>query len=638
MFLFAFVSTGVIINADTGSELSSTSSSVEGAAPSLSNTNSDAEGTAPAYTDESGVTYTYSISGEGEGAFAVITGLDSSTLPSDGIIQIPAAIDSYPVKEIGTEAFVSNQSITGVVIPEGIERLEESCFNNCQNIGFIGSSVGSYALPESINYIGRSAFSQAGMPEMTIPDSVHSISANAFAYCSKLAKVNLPDTLTTIDEYGFYECTGLKTVDFPATLTSIGRQSFGHAGLTSVNIPAGLTDIGDAAFERCVWLGEFNVDPENPEFTSVDGNLYTKDGRTLLQYPAGRTDAEYTLPVPSQTLTIAVNAFAKAENLQRLVLPEGVTAVGEYAFLECYGLESIELPDTLMSIGPRAFAHCQKLTEIEVPGSVGAIEEQTFLLCTSLEKVVLEKGIKKIGNQAFSCCFKLKELTIPDTVDTISQDMLESAGIMLGEGESMKIIGFKDSAGEAFAKENGIEFERAVNPVSQSISVRTVQNYTYGTKPFALGASAKSPLTYLSNNPKIAVVSKNGQVTLKGIGTVVIYVSAKETNDYLAAQTRVTINVKPAKASIKVKNLRKRKVKITWAKVAGADGYEVYIKSPGKKKYVKRATRNANVKSITHSRLKKGKTYRYKVRAFTKVNGKKVYGQFSKVKKIKIKR
>lgn len=91
------------------------------------------------------------------------------------------------------------------------------------------------------------------------------------------------------------------------------------------------------------------------------------------------------------------------------------------------------------------------------------------------------------------------------------------------------------------------------------------------------------------------------------------------------------------KPKLKVKARKGKKIKLTWNKVADADGYIVYIKYPGKKKYVKAVTRNATVKSVTHKGLTKKKVYKYKVRAFKVVNGVYYYSPFSKAKKARVK-
>ena len=83
------------------------------------------------------------------------------------------------------------------------------------------------------------------------------------------------------------------------------------------------------------------------------------------------------------------------------------------------------------------------------------------------------------------------------------------------------------------------------------------------------------------------------------------------------------------------KALKGKKNKITWDKVENADGYVVYVKYPGAKKYVKAVTRDATVKSVTHKGLSRNRVYRYKVRAYKRVSGKTYYGPFSRVKKAK---
>ena len=82
---------------------------------------------------------------------------------------------------------------------------------------------------------------------------------------------------------------------------------------------------------------------------------------------------------------------------------------------------------------------------------------------------------------------------------------------------------------------------------------------------------------------------------------------------------------------------KKAKNKLSWNKVAGATGYEIYIKYPKSKKYVKALTKGANIKSVTHKGLSRKKKYSYKVRAFAVIDGTYYYGPFSKTKKVKVK-
>ena len=87
-----------------------------------------------------------------------------------------------------------------------------------------------------------------------------------------------------------------------------------------------------------------------------------------------------------------------------------------------------------------------------------------------------------------------------------------------------------------------------------------------------------------------------------------------------------------------MKNLKGRKVKLTWSKVKGADGYKIYIKGPRDKKFRLRLTKSAKVKSVTHMGLIRNKKYKYKVVAFKKQNGKQIRSAFSKVRTVKIRK
>ena len=141
----------------------------------------------------------------------------------------------------------------------------------------------------------------------------------------------------------------------------------------------------------------------------------------------------------------------------------------------------------------------------------------------------------------------------------------------------------------------------------------------------------------------------------KGKGSASIKVSAAGDDEFLPAEVIINITAhdyaeeKAAalraeiararslkKPTLSIKALKGRKNKLTWGKVANAAGYIVYVRYPGRKKYVKAAVRKATVKSVTHKGLSKGKVYKYKVRAYKKVNGKIYYSPFSRIRKARV--
>ena len=173
---------------------------------------------------------------------------------------------------------------------------------------------------------------------------------------------------------------------------------------------------------------------------------------------------------------------------------------------------------------------------------------------------------------------------------------------------------------------------------SQSITAKSFTK-TYGNKAFNLGAKAKTKLSYKSSNTKVATVNSTGKVTLKGPGKATITITAAATSNYNAASKSITITVKPKKATLKkAKSTKKRTLKVMWKRDTKATGYQVVI---AQNKKFKKGKKTALIKknkttSKTFKKLKSRKNYYYKVRAYKQVGKTKIYGSYSKVKKVKV--
>lgn len=179
-----------------------------------------------------------------------------------------------------------------------------------------------------------------------------------------------------------------------------------------------------------------------------------------------------------------------------------------------------------------------------------------------------------------------------------------------------------------------VTFQKA----SQTITGRSAFSRVFGSSSFNLGASAKTKITYKSGNSSIAVVSASGTVTFRNPGETYIYVKAAESENYKAAEKKVRISSYLKTPSLNVSNAKGRKAKLVWGKTPGATKYQIYVRKPGKKNYVKLTEKKSNVTRYTNSKLKKRKTYQYKVRAYRVVNGKTVYSSFSPVRSVRIKK
>ena len=118
-------------------------------------------------------------------------------------------------------------------------------------------------------------------------------------------------------------------------------------------------------FSGCSKLKNIVVSKNNKYYTSVDGVLYTKDKKTLVQYPLGNTRTTFT--IPDFVTKIVVSAFQGSKNIKKLVIPGNVTNVSEKAFANCSNLETVKLPDNFQEISDYAFSGCSKLKSINFP-------------------------------------------------------------------------------------------------------------------------------------------------------------------------------------------------------------------------------------------------------------------------------
>ena len=220
-----------------------------------------------------------------------------------------------------------------VTIPETVTSINESAFENCENMT-------SVKISNSVTSINPYAFSGCTLlTSITIPESVTTIANSVFSYCSGLASVILPETITTIGSSSFWCCSRLKSIKIPESVISIDRSAFyGCERLTSMTIPSAVASIGEDAFRFCSSLESFIVAENNQNFTAKDDILYTKDFNTLLKCPETKRGE---LKIDELTKSISKNAFERCLGLKSVTIPKSVSSIGNNAFFDCKILSSV---------------------------------------------------------------------------------------------------------------------------------------------------------------------------------------------------------------------------------------------------------------------------------------------------------
>ncbi len=160
---------------------------------------------------------------------------------------------------------------------------------------------------------------------------------------------------------------------------------------------------------------------DNLTWTLDSEGQLTISGEGAMYDYADEETGECIIPPYSKTvITNDGTEFIADTFIKSIVIEEGVTYIGQYAFVALQALEYVSLPyDTLTEIGPSAFSVCTELKYIEIPNSVTTIGEMAFNECTGLESITLSENLGKIEQCTFLLCESLKEIIIPESVTSI---------------------------------------------------------------------------------------------------------------------------------------------------------------------------------------------------------------------------
>ena len=299
----------------------------------------------------------------------------------------------------------------------------------------IGSNDFTFELNEdgqSYSVYGNGQYDSLSIsiPEQFNGKPVTTIGSFAFSSYGLVTSIVIPDSITYIDSFAFADCTSLSSI-------TIGKN---------------VTEIKTSAFSGCNSLQQINTNSSNSKYKTIDGNLYSKDGKTLLRYAPGKTNQSFT--IPSGVETVWGGAFSNCSYLKEISVGDNVSSISGLSFDNCVALTSINVSlsnpkyksingDLYTKDGKTLlkYANGKSQTIFSIPDGVEEIGEWAFECCNNLLQVKFSNSVTKIGYYAFFACEALESVTINNGVSYIDEGAFDSC-------ESLSSIHFNGTKSE----------------------------------------------------------------------------------------------------------------------------------------------------------------------------------------------
>ena len=377
-----------------------------------------------------------------DGAFTNCSKLKSVKIPAsvENIVDVFEGCNSLEAINV-SRANKNYRSINGILFDSSMYLLERYPQNH---------SGTSYTIPSSVTMIGNGAFMNCGLLEnIVISDNVCCISSKAFKGCDKLDNVILPSTVNVIEDNAFENCSSLKSIEFSNDISSFGvnvmkgtpwyenqpngavycgsvlyRFKDDDSELTEANIKAGTKVIADFAFCKFNDLNDYNI--------SITDNTSLKK-----------------IVLPDSMEKLGDFAFSRCTALKEVNIPNGLNRpIGTSRngiFSGCSSLPDIILSDDATVIHPFEFERCNSLKNIEIPVNISEICDYAFLNCESLESITIKNPDCKIYGKGFTIC---------NSVSSNEENNDNNIANFNGT-----IYGYDESTAEEYAKEYGYNFK-----------------------------------------------------------------------------------------------------------------------------------------------------------------------------------
>ena len=592
------------------------------------------------------------------------------------------------LKEIPSNTFSGCKKLTTINFPSTLTTIGDSAFSGCE-------SLPEAILPSGVEKIESNAFKNCkAMKKAVVPDTVSSIGSSAFYGCEALTDITLGSKLKKIDSQTFYGCTALPSIVIPYNVTTIGDSAFVNCTkLTQITVPRNTTSIESNAFSyprKMTMYGPSGCYAQT--YANGKGIKYVAQDihATSIRLDITNKTAEYydefqlTATIAPQNFTDAVTWTSSNED---------VATVSDTGYVEVCGVGTAVITVTAGNVKAACTVTVPQLIdwiefdedEIELksgetyqlrPDISPSNATNKKLKYTSSDTKVAEvsasglvtaksEGEARIraaatdGSDEYAVCYvtvtgkaKVTGITLNQTSATLGRGkkLALKAAISPSYASNKKVVW--KSANTKVATVDGSGNVTAKAPGRTKITVTSAENSSYQasctvTVPYNITYklnkgknNASNPSTYYGKKITLKNPSRKGY-TFAGWYTDAKFkkkiktIESSAKCDYTLYAKWTKVNV--AKVSItSAKNSKSKQILLKYKKISGIKGYEISYSTD--KKFKKAVTRKNTTKtSYTISKLKKGKTYYVRIRAY-KVDstGKKVYGKYTSVKKVKV--
>ncbi|MDE7298320.1 MAG: leucine-rich repeat domain-containing protein [Lachnospiraceae bacterium] len=430
--------------------------------------------------------------------------------------------------------------------PGGTENHDSDFVINAKGIltGYRGKDK-TVIVPEGVVRIGARAFiGNQTIERIVLPDTVTSIGKEAFYNCSNL-KVVEAGSLELLNEEAFYRC-GVEEIDL-SRVKKIEKSAFTGCNFARIDLSL-VEEIGDDAFEKCdnltevIGLQNLKILGRAPFFrTPFAENYGKKNGEEPMLIINGililAKNSKGTVVIPDTVTEIGGGAFA-GNSLKKVIIPDSVVKIGDGAFM-CSGLTSAVLPNSVKEIGNYAFAFTEALeyvsmkdsvtelgagafssssiSDIRLSQQISELKEYTFERCYGLQNLTLPAALKKVDNSAMYSTLKLKTLTAP-------QEIAEQVQELIHIRWRRRIVYTTELNGET-------ALEKAAKEAEATLAYWTVAELKLTTDRVFMGIGKRFSLRFnsgakadkwRSDNKKVVEVDSVGNLYAMGTGTATI--------------------------------------------------------------------------------------------------------------------